>query len=120
MADGFIQPLDAEEIKAGIVTKVAEALWESLDKTCNLYGVAYPKFSAKGTIECIFDNFGTETKDAVSFFVAIDIPETPPNLFRKQTGQKLPENVVKDKSGMEQKAIVFQRPRRAARNHDSD
>jgi hypothetical protein len=118
MADSFIQPLDAEEVKQGIVTKVAEALWAALDKTCNLYGVAYPKFSAGGVIDCVFDNFGTKVKDRVTFSVTVDIPETPPNVFRKETGQKKPENVLKADDGVQQKAVIFKRTGRARGNDD--
>jgi hypothetical protein len=46
-----IRPLDADEIKQAIVLTIAQAIGDSLDRTCNLYGIAYPKFKAKWSVE---------------------------------------------------------------------
>jgi len=106
----LIQPLTAEEIQSGIVEKVCESLWEAMTKTCNLYGVSYPKFSAKGTIDCVFDNFGQDINDRIQFSVEIDIPHTPPNVFRRQTSQAVPVAVEREDGSVEQKAVIYKRP----------
>lgn len=131
----LIQPLDAEEIKSGIVTKVCEALYDAMSKTCNLYGCAYPKFKAEGEIHLTLDNFGDVRLDTVRFEVEtegefhnpefivtpINIPHTPPNLFRKQTGQSVPVVVTNDDGSIEQKAIFFKQERKLGRaNPESD
>lgn len=125
----LIQPIDADEIKSGIVTKVCEALYEAMNKTCNLYGCAYPKFKAEGEIRLTLDNFGEVRLDAVNFAAesdgefhnpvtvsaSIDIPYTPPNLFRKQTGQGIPTVVTGDDGSIEQKAVFFKQERKLGR-----
>lgn len=121
----IVQPLGSEEIKEGIITKIAESLWESLNKTCNLYGCAYPKFKASGKIDLILDNYGDVRLDVVRFEVEsdgefhdarelavdIEIPFTPPNVFRKQTGQAVPVIVARDNGSVEQKAVFYRRER---------
>lgn len=131
----LIQPLDAEEIKSGIVTKVCEALYDAMSKTCNLYGCAYPKFKAEGEIHLTLDNFGDVRLDTVRFEVEtegefhnpqelrvhLDIPYTPPNLLRKQTGQSVPVVVTNDDGSIEQKAIFFKQERKLGRaNADTE
>lgn len=121
----IIQPLSAEEIKEGVITKIAESLWDALNKTCNLYGCAYPKFKASGELHLRLDNFGDVRLDVVKFEtesegefhnpidiqIPIEIPTTPPNLFRKQTGQAIPVIVESDDGSVEQKAVFFRRER---------
>jgi hypothetical protein len=102
----IVQPLSAEEIKDGIITKVCEALYDAMNSNCDLYGVAYSKFKASGQIELTLDNFGDQ-RLAVA---RIDIPFTPPNVFRKQTGQGIPV-VVSDESSIEHKAVFYKRER---------
>lgn len=129
----IIQPLSADECKDGIVTKIAEALYDALNKTCNLYGCAYPKFKASGSIELTLDNFGDirldvvkfesesegEFHDPVSLQIPIDIPFTPPNVFRKQTGQGIPVIVSKDDGSVEQKAVFYKRERTTRSGRDN-
>ena len=121
----IIEPIDAEEIKSGIVTKICEAIYDAMNKTCNLYGCAYPKFSAKGKIDLALDNFGEIKLDTIQFEsesegefhnpvnleIPIEIPETPPNVFRKETGQSIPIEVEKDDGSIERKAIFYKRER---------
>ena len=135
----IVLPIDAEEIKSGIVTKICESLYEALNKTCNLYGCAYPKFSAKGKIELTLDNFGETRMDTIQFEsesdpedefhnpesipISIEIPFTPPNVFRKQTGQSIPVIVESDDGSVEQKATFYKRertPRIGRENSDED
>ena len=103
-----VEPLTADEIKEGIVTKIAEAVWESLNKTCNLYQIAYPKFSATFAIALTIDNFGTHITDNVTG----TIPFTPPNVFRRDTGQPIPIVVTKDDGTTEHKAVFYRRDTR--------
>src|ERR1039458_8909887 len=119
----IVLPLDAEEMKDGLITKICESLYEALNKTCNLYGCAYPKFKASGTITLQLDNFGDVRLDVVKFesesegefhnpvnlTIQIEIPEMPPNVFRRQTGQSIPVVVEKDDGSVEQKAIFYRR-----------
>ena len=121
----LIQPISADEIKDGIVTKVCEAMYEAMNKTCNLYGCAYPKFKAEGTITLTLDNFGDIRLDVVKFEagseggfhdprkidVPVQIPFTPPDKFRKQTGQAVPVAVLNDDGSIEQKAVFYRRER---------
>ena len=133
----IVLPLDAEEIKDGLITKICESLYEALNKTCNLYGCAYPKFKASGTITLQLDNFGDVRLDVVKFEsesegefhtsreiqIEIDIPYTPPNVFRRETGQSIPVTVEKDDGSVEQKAIFYRRertPRIGRANKTSD
>lgn len=121
----IIQPLSADEIKEGLVTKIAEAIFDSMSKTCNLYGCAYPKFKASWTLDLTLDNFGDVRLDRVSgraesdgefhnpanMQLAGEIPYTPPNVFRRQTGQPIPVIVEKDDGSMEQRAVFYRRER---------
>lgn len=121
----IVLPIDSEELKSGIVTKICESLYDALNKTCNLYGCAYPKFKASGTITLQLDNFGDVRLDVVKFEsesegefhnpvnlqIEIDIPEMPPNKFRRETGQSIPVVVEKDDGSVEQKAIFYRRER---------
>lgn len=121
----IIQPLSADEIKEGLVTKIAEAIFDSMGKTCNLYGCAYPKFKASWSIEFTLDNFGDvrldkisghlesngDFHDPVNMEIRGDIPYTPPNVFRRQTGQPIPVVVEKDDGTMKQEAVFYRRER---------
>jgi hypothetical protein len=115
-----VEPLSADEIKSGVVTKVCEAIWAAMDKTCNLYGVAYPKFSASGSIDFKLDNFGSTIEDRIQFSVEIDIKETPPNVFRRETGQGVPTVTTNDDGSVEQKAVIYKRPARKMGRAGSD
>lgn len=120
-----IQPLTADEIKEGLVTKIAEAIFDSMGKTCNLYGCAYPKFKADWSINLTLDNFGDirldrvsgsmesdgEFHDPVKMHLVGDIPYTPPNVFRRQTGQPIPVIVEKEDGTMKQEAVFYRRER---------
>jgi len=121
----IVLPLDCDEIKSGIVTKIAESIWDALNNTCNLYGVAYPKFKAKFVIDLNLDNFGDVRLDVVAgetesegefhnphqIQIEGEIPFTPPNVFRKQTGQSIPVIVENDDGSVEQKAIFYRKER---------
>jgi hypothetical protein len=121
----IILPLTADEIKDAMVTKVCEALYDAMNKTCNLYGCAYPKFKAEGEIRFTLDNYGDVRLDRVildtesegewhapvSMDVVIDVPFTPPNVLRKQTGQSIPVIVEGDDGSIEQKAVFYRRER---------
>jgi hypothetical protein len=121
----FIQPLSADEIKDGLITKICEAIYDAMNKTCNLYGCAYPKFRAKFSIDLELDNFGDvrldrvageaesegEFHNAQTIPIAGEVPFTPPNVFRKQTGQAVPVTVEKDDGTVEQKAVFYKRDR---------
>lgn len=121
----IIQPLTADEIKEGLVTKIAEAIYESMGKTCDLYGCAYPKFKASWSLNFTLDNFGDvkmgkisgdlesngEFHDPVNMEISGEIPYTPPNVFRRQTGQPIPVMVENDDGSVEQKAVFYRRER---------
>jgi hypothetical protein len=111
------QPLDGEEIKNAIVYKVSDAVRDVLDKRCALYGKAYPKFKAIVRIEFTLDDFGrivqgsgdAEVSDgeltggAETEEILVDIPETPPNVLRRDTEQPVPTMVTKNGVQREQK-----------------
>lgn len=110
-------PLDGAEIKEGLVQKVALATREALDKTCHLYGKAYPKFKATVKIHYELDDFGRTVtgnvtaeisgevgKDALVEDIELQVEETPPNRFRRETEQAVPTLVV-NKGKTEQVAI---------------
>jgi hypothetical protein len=130
----IIKPLSADEIKEGVVTKLAEAIWDSMNKTCNLYGCAYPKFKATWSIDLTLDNFGDVRLDKVAGTAESDgefhnpvetkitgeIPYTPPNVFRRQTGQPIPVMVENDDGSMEQQAVFYRRERSRRGYRDPD
>lgn len=103
----IVQPLDSEEIKESIVTKIAESIWESLNRNCDLYGVAYSRFNAKWTIEGELDNFGELKK----FTAKGELPFTPPNVLRKAVGLPVPTIVEKEDGTLQQKAVFYKRER---------
>lgn len=111
------QPLDGSEIKEGIAHKVAAAVLDSLNAHCAFYGKAYPKFRATILINFVLDDFGrivegTRTAEieegpvsdqAISLDVDVEIPETPPNVFRKETEQAVPTLVQQGSTVREQR-----------------
>lgn len=110
-------PLDGAEIKEGLVYKISEAVSESLDKTCHLFGKAYPKFKATVKIHYELDDFGRKIEgnvtahvhDEVSSEATVEdielvIEETPPNIFRKETEQGVP-TMIQAKGKTEQATI---------------
>lgn len=103
----IITPLEAEEIKSSIITTICEGMWDSLNKTCDLYQVSYPKFRASWIIEGELDNFGT----IIPFKVTGSLPFTPPNQLRKQTGQPIPVLAEKADGNLEQKSVFYKRER---------
>lgn len=140
-----VQPLDGSEIKQGtahkileaIDARIAEMLTDAMSKSCRLYGVAYPKFRAKWTLELELEDFGrtfnvsaggasmvqafdeptsqyvnsTEPlTDPVQIAEEGEIPFTPPDVFRKDTSQPVPV-MVETATGTEQKAVVYRRQR---------
>lgn len=121
----IIQPLSADEIKEGLITKICEAIWDSMGKTCNLYGCSYPKFKAAWSIDLTLDNFGDvkldrvtgsyesagDFHDPMNIPVAGEVAYTPPNVFRRQTGQPIPVLVEKDDGSFKQEAVFYRRER---------
>lgn len=102
-----IMPLDAEEIRTGISVFVGERTLDELGKNCDLYQCSYPRFKASIKIEGVLDKFG----DLVPFKCEFEIPFTPPNVFRKQTGQSIPPTPEKADNSDELKSSFYQRPR---------
>lgn len=45
-----IRPLDGSEIKHAVAMTIFDKVAEVLDKTCHLYGIAYPKFKAEFSV----------------------------------------------------------------------
>lgn len=101
------QPLNGEEIKEGIAAVIAKAVRQSLDRTCSLNHVAFPKFSAKWSIEYDLDDFGKHTigqmggeiGELTETSVKLEgkIEEMPPDAFRRQTDQAIPAPTVTQK-----------------------
>lgn len=103
-----VTPLDSGEIKTGIAHLIAQAVMERLDKHCQLYGQAYPKFRANVTLHIELDSYGQSTfvdtittatnmdsvetleQPAIIEDVDVTIPFTPPNQFRRETDQEVP------------------------------
>lgn len=116
-------PLTGDEVKDGIAHKVAVAVRERLDKSCRLYGKSYPKFKASVRIEIVLDNFGLTYEDnsmvvldetlgetiqePETVEIDLDIPETPPNQFRRETEQPVP-TAVTGNGRTEEKAVLYQ------------
>jgi len=110
----IVTPLDSEEVKSAIVTTICEGIWESLNKICDLYGVSYSRFKSNWIVEGELDNFGT----LIPFRIAGELPFTPPNVLRKQTGQSIPVIVEKENGEMEQRSIFYRRERNRGREDD--
>lgn len=112
----IVRPLSSDEIKDGLVVKVLDAvetaIRDRLGKTCNLFGRAYPKFRGTVKIHLELDDFGLTTHDnsEASFTgedgapkgettgvdVDLEIKETPPNQFRKETSQPITVAATED------------------------
>ena len=104
----IVTPLDAGEIKQGIAHLVAQAVMERLDKHCQLYGQAYPKFRANISLHIELDSYGMSTfvdtvtaatnmeqgeqleQPAIVEDIDVTVPFTPPNQFRRDTDQEVP------------------------------
>lgn len=113
-------PLTDSEIKDGIAYKVAQAVRESLDTTCHLFGKSYPKFRAKIRIEYDLEDFGRDVQGVreakvddgdtfdtpVSTVLDVEIPYTPPNQFRRETEQAIP-TAVRSNGRTEQRNIKY-------------
>lgn len=113
------RPLQAEEIKTGIAQMIADAVYEKLSTTCNLFGRAYPKFKGTVNIHLEMDDYGQVTVDnsitnveggegeigagSVPLDIDIDIPEMPPNEFRMETDQPIIKTVIEDGRPVEKK-----------------
>jgi hypothetical protein len=114
-----VRPLDSAEIKDAIAQRIAEQVRESLNTTCWLYGMAWPKFKARWKIDITLENFGEERETSVDGIIHADLeegdevqvegelPYTPPNVLRKQMGMAIPTVVKRDDGSTEQKAVVF-------------
>lgn len=138
-------PLDGEECKIAIARKMTDAFLASLDKDCAFYGKAYPKFKASWTLHYELDNFGlvrvgnvkgelpvqehsefmdgyipseSPMETAVAADIEGEIPETPPNVLRRETDQAVHVQVINERGIQTEKAILYQpkrgpgRPRR--------
>lgn len=119
------KPLAADEIKEGMVVLIADAIYDRLNKTCNLFGQAYPKFRAKWSVDIELDDFGAiitdhsegaiETTDQMhddmpvmgsipvervntegALHIEGKVEEMPPNKFRVETEQPVTVNAVED------------------------
>lgn len=128
MADetGRPRPLEAEEIKNGIAQLVADAIYDELSKTCNLFGRSYPKFKGTVSIHLELDDFGLTTHEnrtvvveggegtigagSVPLDANVNIEEMPPNEFRMQTDQPITKPVVEDGKTTQKK--VHYKPRK--------
>lgn len=130
----IVTPLTSDEIKDGIAHTIAVAVRQRLDKSCRLYGKSYPKFRALISVKIELDNFGLTTEDnhtveideegeqilqpelKPSFTdpqieeIDVEIPETPPNQFRRDTEQPIP-TAVPQPTRAEEKPSVFQAKR---------
>ena len=117
------EPLTSDEIKEGIAFKVAEAVHAALNSHCALYGKSYGKFSAHVRVEFRLDDFGRVVEGvregtvvgdegpadsgAAIQTLRVEIPETPPNQFRRETQQEVPAlNTAKGSKGREQAGMV--------------
>jgi hypothetical protein len=98
-------------------------VYERLGKTCNLFGVAYPKFKGTVSVRLELDSFGAPVIDnsvtqveggegeigtaSVGVEVDVDIKEMPPNRFRMETDQPIVKTVVEDGRTVE-KRVKYQ------------
>jgi hypothetical protein len=131
-----VRPLDSSEVKDAIAMVISEKLRTSLDTTCWLYGMAWPKFKATWRIEVTLENFGQEQETFVTgqlhthefkpddpnpvmtgaeirnpqvISLSGEEPYTPPNVVRKRHGMPIPTIVKRDDGSTEQKAVIFRR-----------
>jgi hypothetical protein len=119
MENEIVTPLTDNEIKDGIAHKVAQAVRAKLDQYGPLFGKSYPKFSVTGSLFLRLDNFGLVQEsrhfidageplggDALAD-IPVDIPETPPNQFRRETDQGVPVMTVENGKPVE-RAVLYQ------------
>jgi hypothetical protein len=133
-----VRPLDSSEIKDAIAQTIAEKVRESLNTTCWLYGMSWPKFKATWRVDVTLENFGQEQETFVTGTLHTheirddqelpvltgaeikkgtllqakgEIPYTPPNVLRKKHGMAIPTVVKRDDGSTEQKAVVFKQKR---------
>lgn len=115
----YPRPLESEEIKVGIAQKIADAVYDKLSTTCNLYGRAYPKFKATVSVRLELDDFGQTTFDnsitnveggegeiregSVPVDINLEIPQMPPNQFRQETDQPIIKTAVEDGKTVEKR-----------------
>jgi hypothetical protein len=142
-----VRPLTSDEIKDAIAQTIAEKVRESLNTTCWLYGMSWPKFKATWRVDVTLENFGQEQKTSVTgtthemiitddhpepkpvlrtdpirngkeMAIEGEIPYTPPNVLRKQHGMAIPTVVKRDDGSTEQKAVFFKQKRGRAASRD--
>jgi hypothetical protein len=131
------QPLEGAEIREAIAEKIKQAVLASLAQRGKLYQRSYPKFRASFMVEYTLDDFGRKVEGSVTADLPVqaidaemnqyrdseekiqepvtgevngEIPETPPNLLRRETGQAVP-TMVQTPQGTEQKAVFYQQKR---------
>lgn len=119
-----VEPLTGDEIKAGIIHKIAEAVRESLDRQGLLYQRSFPKFSARWSMTLTIDDFGLtkeinpsgelksdgEIESPLEVVAGGEVVETPPNQFRRETGQDIPTQ-IKGPSGESPHGATFYQPK---------
>lgn len=116
--------LNGEEVQHAILYKIGE----SFEKTCHLTAAtAYTAFRAKITIQITLDDYGRKQPDnhtvevsegelsenAQTVETEVNIEPQPPNVVRRDTGQDIPMEVLKDGKKV-RKYVKYQRPKRAA------
>lgn len=132
-----VRPLESSEVKDIIAQIIAEKVRDSLNSTCWLYGMSWPKFKATWRVDITLENFGEEREtfvegstgpqafiedrgdfvqtqeDVAGKVVNVkgEIPFTPPNVLRKAHGLAIPTVVKRDDGSTEQKAVVFRQTR---------
>lgn len=124
MENEIVTPLTDEEIKTGIAHKVAEAVRARLDQYGPLFGKSYPKFRVEGQLILTLDNFGITyesrhqikegdlemSADLKIVPIEVEIPETPPNVFRRETEQGVP-TMVSENGKQVERAVLYQAKR---------
>jgi hypothetical protein len=144
-----VRPLTSDEVKDAIAQTIAEKVRESLNTTCWLYGMSWPKFKVDPSrlnivVANMYDQeqeasvmvaiptheigedgvpvlVGGDIRDGQAIAVSVEIPYTPPNVLRKQHGMAIPTVVKRDDGSTKQKAVMFKRkPGRPKANADID
>jgi hypothetical protein len=136
-----VRPLNSDEVKDAIAMVISDKVRASLDTTCWLYGMAWPKFKATWRIDITLENFGQEQETFVTgqlhthefkpddpnpvqtgaeirkpqeISLEGQEPYTPPNVIRKRHGMPVPTMVKRDDGSTEQKAVIFRRSAKRA------